>query len=1013
MKTHRSLVFFIKSIFIFFYVFFCLNLHGQQSVTGRITDKSDGTSIPNVSVFIANTTIGTTSDNAGKYSINVPIKGSFEIVISHVGYKSVFYKIDIPSPTHIIDIEMETYELQEVTVTASGNYTKKDVDFFWRILLGEKPSKRSLEILNPEKIYLFKSSYNILKVWGKEPIEIINHKMGYRIKYVLESFEHDYNNNITLFTGNTLFEELIPENSNRNSLWEKKRKEVYSVSMLRFFRALYKEQINEEGFVLTSMSGQIVNLENILQREEDKIIVNIKNPLYLMCYSKPVTARMLEKIYYFNSGTNAKKIAVLFPQQLTIYSDGTYSGILDIQEQVGSIFGLAAMVPVENKDFSSKNNETDLAKLNDGTTNQTLKEQEISLIYGKITADELNMTVYEQDTSAVAVVLYENGNLEYTYSQHLGFQIKQEIKKKVKILKQEGVQEGDIGIPYICATYFKEYISDIEAFAYNIENGKIIKTKLGKKYIFDEKINNQVRLLKFSIPNVKKGTVIEYKYTKTFDSSYGIPGWNIQGEIPVLNSYFEALIPEYFEYDYNTSKGYEIIKVNKTTKNQIFVVSNKDNQQLTVTSNSQLLKFSVQDIPSIKNEPFVWCLNDYISGVSFELKATKFPYDFYRPYSNSWEAFEKFLRDNTVFSKSLKISNPYKDEIKNSVTTITNEEDKIEKIYSIIKDKIRWNEKYSLMNCNPKEAVKFGVGNNGQINMVLISALKDANIFAYPVLINLRSEGRIRFPSLFGISTFLVCAETSDGKKFYMDGSAIYGGLNMLPPNLLVKNGYIFNEKRNNKWINFDNIDKNQKTVNQKFEINKEGLVVCERNTIYSNQFAYKFKKQYQSSEDSLKLMDKIQNEMKVIVTDFSVSGKENISKNVEEKIKFVFNDEYNDEYVYVNPFGIEYFENPFVQSERILPVEFDYPYSITVRTLFTVPDGYDIEEIPEEEYYELEDNRCYYDYVVIQNNNIIEINFKLEVNEIIFPQRDYDLISEFFGQVATKCSELIVLRKI
>ena len=65
----------------------------QQVITGRITDAVDGTPVPGASVFIANTTVGTASDTSGNYSLTVPGRGSFEIVVSHVGYQSVFTKL--------------------------------------------------------------------------------------------------------------------------------------------------------------------------------------------------------------------------------------------------------------------------------------------------------------------------------------------------------------------------------------------------------------------------------------------------------------------------------------------------------------------------------------------------------------------------------------------------------------------------------------------------------------------------------------------------------------------------------------------------------------------------------------------------------------------------------------------------------------------------------------------------------------------------------------------------------
>jgi len=356
MKTHYVIEILRKSIFICLYLTFSPALVAQQVVTGRITESVDGTPIPSVSIFIANTSIGTISNESGNYSITYQGKGSFEIVVSHVGYQPVFQKIDIPKPFHQIDVSMESNELSEVIITARSNYSRSDVNLFWRKLLGKTPSRNGMEVLNPEKVYFYRNSDNILKVSCKEPIEIINHEMGYHIRYILGSFQHDYREDVTTISGNPHFEELIPQNSRQKTNWEKKRQDVYDVSILRFIRALYRGQIHEKGFLLAEKdslrNGKTVFLKDILQSVQDMILVSIEATMFLMCYSKPVTTQMIQNSYrYLVSGGTFPIVVELLPQQIIIYSDGTYSGTLQIQERRGYIFGLSSMVPVEYAEF--------------------------------------------------------------------------------------------------------------------------------------------------------------------------------------------------------------------------------------------------------------------------------------------------------------------------------------------------------------------------------------------------------------------------------------------------------------------------------------------------------------------------------------------------------------------------------------------------------------------------------------------------------------------------------------
>ena len=340
-------------------LFFVPVLEAQQIVNGQITDVIDGMPVEGANIFIANTTIGTTSDEMGNYSITVSGNGSFEIVLSHVGYKSYVYKINSPQSFHRHDVALEINELPEVVITARKTYRRSDINLFWEKILGEKPSKNGLEAINPDKVYYFLNSERVLKVSCKEPIEVINHQMGYRIRYVLYNFQHDYRKNETSFSGMPYFEELTPQDSIQKNRWEKKRKETYAVSITHFLRALYRKQIHKEGFFLaikdSIINGQAVPLKDILKSEQSMILVNIEVPLLLMCYSKPVTARMIKDSYMvFMRDEKFPIVIELLPQQFIIYPDGTYSGNLQTQVNRSYIFGLSSILPVEYGNYDAK-----------------------------------------------------------------------------------------------------------------------------------------------------------------------------------------------------------------------------------------------------------------------------------------------------------------------------------------------------------------------------------------------------------------------------------------------------------------------------------------------------------------------------------------------------------------------------------------------------------------------------------------------------------------------------------
>jgi len=642
--------------------------------------------------------------------------------------------------------------------------------------------------------------------------------------------------------------------------------------------------------------------------------------------------------------------------------------------------------------------------------------QEISLKYGKISNDELNLKVYSKDTTAAAVVLYDDGFASYDYYPSVGFKVSIDLKKKIKILKKEGVDEATISIPYYSNNYSdKETIENLEATAYNIDNGKTIKTKLDKKYIFDEELSSKYRQLKFSIPNVKIGTVIEYKYKKSSTRIYDIPNWKIQSEIPVINSFYEVRIPEYFNFNMDT-KGYEDIKVVETPENQIFNLGADENGSNTVTCECRNIKFTAKDVPALKDEEYVWCAEDYMSGVRFELNGRRFPNQLYKPYSQTWEELEKTIRNESDMGSNLKISNPYSTEIKALVNSITEEKSKIEMIYSFVKSHVRWDESYSFFGNKYKEAVKNGTGDNGQINIILISALKDVGIKAYPILISRRSQGRLpyTYPSYDKLTTFIVAAQTVDGKIYYMDGSAVYGGLNMLPVNLLVDRGRVFDETIQEKWVDLTNIAKNTQVFILRANLDKDGTLSGEIKSGYTNQKAYSYKANYQDAKDSADYIEKFQTASQINIDTFKVEGNEPMSTTVKEEMKFTKKFDTTGDFLYINPMIIPHItKNIFTQSERKLPIEFNFPYVFQLSCTIIIPENYKIEEIPKSIKIVLDANKGKCLYQVLQDGNTLQLNYRFELTQIIFPQTDYTAIRDFYGQVVQKNLEMIVLKKI
>lgn len=89
----------------------------QRVVSGTVTTEADGIPLEGVSVILENTSTGTTTDAAGKYSLNVP-SGNHRLIFSYQGYLT--QTISVTSNTVNVRLVSNVEELSNVVVTALG-----------------------------------------------------------------------------------------------------------------------------------------------------------------------------------------------------------------------------------------------------------------------------------------------------------------------------------------------------------------------------------------------------------------------------------------------------------------------------------------------------------------------------------------------------------------------------------------------------------------------------------------------------------------------------------------------------------------------------------------------------------------------------------------------------------------------------------------------------------------------------------------------------------------------------
>jgi len=223
-------------------------------ITGKIIDAATGAPLQGASVFAQNTTVGTATNAAGIFIVRLS-NGGYDLVVTFTGYETAAKRItttDADAENLVIALKQKEKAMEEIAIKSSNEVKDgwlKYGDFFTENFMGKTVNSKMCTIKNPEAIkFYFSKKRNRLKVLADAPLEIENPALGYKIKYTLDSFTHDYGTLVSSFTGYPLFVAMLASDSLQAASWQANRLVAYKGSILHFMRSVYNKTLKEEGF---------------------------------------------------------------------------------------------------------------------------------------------------------------------------------------------------------------------------------------------------------------------------------------------------------------------------------------------------------------------------------------------------------------------------------------------------------------------------------------------------------------------------------------------------------------------------------------------------------------------------------------------------------------------------------------------------------------------------------------------------------------------------------------------
>ncbi len=640
--------------------------------------------------------------------------------------------------------------------------------------------------------------------------------------------------------------------------------------------------------------------------------------------------------------------------------------------------------------------------------------------FGDVTQKDFANKVYSIDSNANAVVIADIGSSRIEGNNKGWFSLVYKHYKRIHILNKNGYDEADVMIGLYSNGEDEEELDKLKAVTYNLENGKVVETKLDtKNNVFKDKISKNQVIRKFTLPNIKEGSIIEYEYTITSDFLTNLQPWEFQGDYPRLWSEYNLSMPNFFGYVFIT-QGHQRYDINEPkqhseTFNVVDVRGAGASERFSFSAEVADNRWVMKNVPALKEESFTSTIDNHIAKIEFQLKEYRQPLS-YRNIMGTWPMLTEMLMSSEFYGQQVTKDNGWlKDLIHPLGLSKDSKENNSRKIFAYVRDNFTCtNHDRRSMDQTLKGLVKTHSGNVTEINLLLVAMLKYAGIDADPVLVSTRSNGYAFavYPVLSKFN-YTIVRVVIDGKTWYLDASEPRIGFGRLPLRCYNGHARVVNKEAEAIELQSDEIvEINTITV---FIINDEkGNLIgsVQRMPGYYESLRLRDRIKEKGQEDLEKEYKKAFG-AEIVTSNFVVDSLSKLDNELGIHYDFDIKDE-KEEIMYINPmFGEGYKENPFKSAERFYPVEMPYTIDQTYNLQLEVPHGYVVDELPKSLIVKLnEQDDGTFEYRISQSGDNISLRSRIRFKRAYFLPDEYETLREFFNLIVKKQAEQIVFKK-
>jgi hypothetical protein len=643
--------------------------------------------------------------------------------------------------------------------------------------------------------------------------------------------------------------------------------------------------------------------------------------------------------------------------------------------------------------------------------------------FGQVAARDLTDAPFAADSGAAAVVLCDFGRSRME-GHTTGLQVVFERVTRIKILSKAGFDEAEIEIPLYHREDKSERVANLRGFTYNLVNGVVEKTKLEPSGVFLEKRTPNVNVQKFTLPNVRAGSVIEYAYTLSSDYLFNFQDWVFQHTIPVRWSEYRASIPVFYKYKI-IYQGTQPLTVDKPTIGKtVMRVDEKtgsfESHSIYINSPTEDHQWVLKDVPAFREEPYMTVAGDYLDRLDFQLVGEQWPNQPYTDLTDSWPKINARLLNDDAFGLQLDRGNFLKAQMQALAIRYPEMTARAAAVRAAVMAGVRYNglNRYSSEG-SLRKVYDTHQGTSADVNLLLIAALRDAGLDAQPVLLSTRDHGHVskEFPLLDKFNYVIALIPLADGKDLLVDATEPLLPCGVLPRRCLNRTGRLIPSRKGEegRWVSLAPALHEVHFQQATLTLDASGGLTGQMKEEFGGYAAATARDQVAALGGKKFLAELVKQHDGWTVPQFTLTNYDSLAKSM--GLVYSFSHPAAEAVpvasLYLSPMReFTNGSNPFRHDDRRFAVDLGVPRDETLLVSLALPAGYELASLPKSAVMEIPGGSARFVYSAVANGTTVQLVSRLWLRNTEYSAAQYADLRELYRLMLEKQGEKLIIQK-